>query len=393
MNLLSDSYFIKLNLLLLVVAAVYFFSLNKVNQPVIKRWFLLFGSVSVFIVPFLSIPTPVDGALATIVLPELNVGQVFTQTNPSFSIELMAKWLYVIISGVLIIKLLYGLYELSQKRKRATFTLIDGVPTLVNPEFKSAFSFGNRVYAPYLPLDEETLKHESIHIQQLHSLDKLWFELLVCLCWFNPAVFLFRKWAEENHEFEVDQLLLKDGVDADKYSRLLIEHALDQNGIRVTNTFSQFKILKTRINMMKTTSSKNARWRWLFAVPAVAMTIAAVQACDKSKLEGTVKEIAAVPDQPAKFKGGDEAMINWLGENIVYPEAAKAKGQQGTVYVTFLVHPDGDINHPQIVKSENPLLSSAAIAAIEAMPDWEPAVKNGKPVESQYTLPVKFALE
>ncbi|HET8962642.1 MAG TPA: energy transducer TonB, partial [Chitinophagales bacterium] len=42
------------------------------------------------------------------------------------------------------------------------------------------------------------------------------------------------------------------------------------------------------------------------------------------------------------FKGGEDAMMKYLAESIQYPAEAKEKGEQGKVYVGFVVDEKGN---------------------------------------------------
>lgn len=53
-------------------------------------------------------------------------------------------------------------------------------------------------------LEPEILEHELAHIQQRHSCDILFIEILKCVFWFNPILVLYKKAIELNHEFLAD---------------------------------------------------------------------------------------------------------------------------------------------------------------------------------------------
>src|SRR5688572_8629288 len=44
-----------------------------------------------------------------------------------------------------------------------------------------------------------------------------------------------------------------------------------------------------------------------------------------------------------EFPGGEEAMTEFIQDNVYYPELSKEMGEQGTVYVQFVVNTDGTI--------------------------------------------------
>lgn len=95
-----------------------------------------------------------------------------------------------------------------------------------------------------------------------------------------------------------------------------------------------------------------------------------------------------------RFKYGDQAFDNFLRNNIVYPEAAKAKRIAGRVYITFTVEKDGRLNdiHAQKFGNPDPELVAEAIRVVEKSPNWEPGTFYGQPVSVQYTVPINFTL-
>ena len=93
-----------------------------------------------------------------------------------------------------------------------------------------------------------------------------------------------------------------------------------------------------------------------------------------------------------QFPGGQIAMLQYLMENIKYPEQAMKKGIQGRVAVRFIVEKDGSISDVKPILSVHPLLNKEAVRVVESMPKWTPGKHNGKPVRVRFNLPVMFKL-
>lgn len=92
------------------------------------------------------------------------------------------------------------------------------------------------------------------------------------------------------------------------------------------------------------------------------------------------------------FPGGEAAMGEWIQKNIVYPEMAKEMGEQGTVYVQFVVNRDGSIVDVVIVRGVSESLDNEAKRVVKKMPKWSPGEQAGKPVRVRFTLPINFRL-
>jgi TonB family protein len=90
-----------------------------------------------------------------------------------------------------------------------------------------------------------------------------------------------------------------------------------------------------------------------------------------------------------EFEGGKEAMDKWIAENLVYPQKAKKKKVQGTVYVTAEVAKDGSLKEIDISTSPDDLLKEEAIRLVNKMPKWKPGSKPNEVV----LIPIEFKLE
>ena len=109
--------------------------------------------------------------------------------------------------------------------------------------------------------------------------------------------------------------------------------------------------------------------------------------------DGDEEQIINCFEDPAMFPGGVDALINYLHENLQYPEEAKEKGIEGRVVVQFWVEKDGTIDYIEVINKErDSALGKEAIRLVNSMPKWEPAMQRGEPVTMKFTLPVDFKL-
>jgi periplasmic protein TonB len=106
-------------------------------------------------------------------------------------------------------------------------------------------------------------------------------------------------------------------------------------------------------------------------------------------------EVEAVVDfaelEPA-FPGGEGAMMTWIQEHIEYPQLAIEMGEQGIVYVQFVVNKDGSIEQVKTLRGVSDALDSEAKRVVKRMPKWTPGEQAGKKVRVRYTLPIHFRL-
>ncbi|HLW29633.1 MAG TPA: energy transducer TonB [Brumimicrobium sp.] len=104
-------------------------------------------------------------------------------------------------------------------------------------------------------------------------------------------------------------------------------------------------------------------------------------------------EIVEYPEKEAGFPGGTAAMQKFLAENIKYPEIAMELGDQGRVFIEFVVNKDGSIEQVKILRGVSKEIDIEARRVVRKMPKWEPAQSNGEPVRARCRIPINFILQ
>ncbi len=124
---------------------------------------------------------------------------------------------------------------------------------------------------------------------------------------------------------------------------------------------------------------------------------------DFSKLVYSNEKIDAVfnnsikdndPDNYVRAQYGDSksGYMQYFHSNLKYPKEAKEANASGRVVIQFIIQTDGSVKVVQIIKSANAFLDYEAWELIEKMPKWNPATKDGHPIESYVTMPISFTL-
>jgi len=104
-------------------------------------------------------------------------------------------------------------------------------------------------------------------------------------------------------------------------------------------------------------------------------------------------EVLSTAEQMPKFPGGDEALLNFFGSKIVYPEAAKNDQIQGIVVLSFTIEKDGSISDLIVMRDIGGDCGDEALRVAKLMPNWTPGMQDGKTVRVSYKLPVRFQLD
>jgi len=116
---------------------------------------------------------------------------------------------------------------------------------------------------------------------------------------------------------------------------------------------------------------------------------------EKMELEDSISDednMYAIVETMPEFIGGQQKLMEFLKNNIKYPEKAKNNGVQGVVYISFIVDKNGDIQDIKVLKGVSDELDKEAVRVVKLMPKWKPGKQSGIPIGVSYTLPIKFAL-
>ena len=116
------------------------------------------------------------------------------------------------------------------------------------------------------------------------------------------------------------------------------------------------------------------------------------KALDTPKQNEDAEESVQSVEKIAQFKGGEKEFLSFLIENIKYPEC-EIESQDNTVNVilSFNILADGSVDDIAVKRSGGEVFDNEAIEVVKKTSGkWIPAEYNGKPVASQFTIPITF---
>ena len=310
-----------------------------------------------------------------------------------------------------------------------------GVTLVVHNQEIAPFSWMKYIVISRKDLEEngrEILIHEMAHIHHRHSVDLLVADICIFFQWFNPGAWLLKQELQNIHEYEADETVINEGVNAKEYQLLLIKKAVGTRLYSMANSFNHSKLKKRITMMLKEKSNPWARLKYLYVLPlaAIAVTafarpeisekmeeISAVKVNDLAEivqekvLQDTVKVskdekkdalvvtgvkskeeeeivIFEVVEQMPEYPGGMSALQKYLSEKIAgSPMKGKAGGR---VMVGFTVAETGKIKDVRVLQSDEASLNQEAERIVSEMPDWIPGKQRGRPVPVKYTVPIRF---
>nr|WP_262906945.1 M56 family metallopeptidase [Bacteroides thetaiotaomicron] len=334
------------------------------------------------LIPFIEVTTAHQTELSQTVLTVEQLLMMAEAMDPAeMSVaqpeELSISWVQVLLLFYLVGIIFFAcrnLYSLSRlllliksgKRER----LEGGVRLIVLEREVAPFSWMRYIVISRKDLEEdgrEILIHEMAHIQNRHSIDLLVADICIFFQWFNPGIWLLKQELQNIHEYEADETVINEGIDAKDYQLLLIKKAVGTRLYSMANSFNHSKLKKRITMMLKEKSNPWARLKYLYVLPlaAIAVTafarpeisekadeISAVKVNDlaaivEAKVEEITKDVSNITsgDSLKKLVVTGDSILKEKGTISIYGE----KGKNGGVATKLL--PDED-NHFKITKTQ-----------------------------------------
>ena len=275
-----------------------------------------------------------------------------------------------IIGGILTLcQFAYSFYALFRLMRQGTPKLVDGIHLILTDQPVAPFSWMQTIVISRKDFEEsgiEIMTHEMAHIKARHSIDLLISEICILFHWFNPSVWLLRQELQNIHEYEADESVLNQGVDAKRYQLLLIKKAVGaQRFTSMANSFNHSSLKKRIAMMLKQKSSPWARLKYLYVLPLAALTVVAFARPEishelekvprrilKTTEEETVKNIFCHPVQEKK-EPKRNVEVETLARDSVVSEKDMQAIQEKVSAVMEKYQPEIDKAVEEAVKAAN----------------------------------------
>lgn len=385
------------------------------------------------------------------------IGKVNDSVIPGagFDWQFLGIVLFALVTLVFALRFIYALLQIGQIIVRAKADKSEGYTLLKSQQIKSPFSFFKYVIIPdNLAMAKEELQiiidHELLHIRFNHSLEKLLLELFKVCCWWHPVAWLYKKEIELVHEYQVDDAMTQN-IKPITYKKILLQLVLQPQNLKLVNPISSN--IKKRILKMNQKKNINGPLRFIglsmMAIlgslfihscqhedsavqakeninkktvttpaqndPYEITTVDTITTFDYDTYEETVeimesKQLVHItPSRMPFFPGCDEELnyedlktcsdqklLRYIYTNLIYPSESREAGVEGMVVVKFVVSQYGMVYNKEYLRSPDNHLQQAVDDMLVKMNKdhtWIPGEQDGKKVNVQYTLPVKFKLE
>lgn len=400
------NYLLKSGILLLVFYAVYKLWLENEKMFRFNRAYLLLSLAFSFVIPLqlISIKPLLGNTLSIIQLDGVVIrtsNVVLNKDNSAQIITSVLSIIYLIVACLFMFRFIVNLYSFYKKNKDNNKQVLDNVKVVLIEEAALPHSFWKSIFinkeefeTGKIPL--ELIAHEKAHLQQKHTLDILFIEVLQIVFWFNPLLVLFKKAIKLNHEFLADEAVNKQFDSVTAYQKLLLNFASNKNTIALASNLN-YLITKKRLIMM---TKKESRFKMVLKVLLVSFVCVislfvfssetiAQKVKDKSDYDKMiVNDINDSIEKQPEYPGGIDAFYKLVGMNFKIPAEASKQKLEGKAIIEFMVERDGSLSEFKIVKDLGYGIGNEAIRTIKLSPKWIPGSINGKPARVLYTLPI-----
>ncbi len=187
--------------------------------------------------------------------------------NTYFKIFIIA---FGLVAVFLLGKLVFGLLKIQRFKKNFPKEQFEGINFYQTNLSNAPFSYFKNLFWKdsiilQSDLGKQILKHEMVHIEQKHSFDKIFVEIITSIFWFNPFFYLIKKEIHLIHEYLADKKAVKQS-DTKAFAQMLLASHFSGNSLPATSPFLSSN-LKKRLNMLKKSKTKYSYARRIFALP------------------------------------------------------------------------------------------------------------------------------
>lgn len=272
------NYILETTISLIILFLCYSLFFRKDKLLIFKRFYLLFAVVFSFSIPFFDFsPTEeseiyertISNIEGTITVDTINekflkpsqqiITEIFSEENSSFEFYNISLILYFIVIAFLLFRFAKNLHSLISKTQKSKTLPFKNVKIVLDKNKTVPFCFLKYIYINKSDYEnglikDELLNHELAHLQQFHTLDILFIELVQIIFWFNPILFFYKKAIKANHEYLADAAAIKKTKRKKEYCETLVNFASRNTTLNLASGYNS-SLIKRRIEMIAKQSS------------------------------------------------------------------------------------------------------------------------------------------
>ncbi len=294
-------YLLKTILVSGILLAYYWTALRDKKFHYYNRFYLLSSSVLSLVVPLLNFDWFTVEEPALIYSSNELIQFVLPTTTVQNGIHLDWADYVLITTGLITIALLglllFQIFKIQFLKNRSEVTKMDGFDFINTNEENAPFSFLNNLFwKQSISLQEEggqqIFKHEITHIQQKHTWDRIYCQIIASIFWMNPFNWIIQKELVAIHEFIADEEAVGNSNVAD-FAKMLLQTHYGNHFLNPTHSFF-YSSIKRRLAMLTQTSNPTYSYlRRVMVLPVLVITISlvSIKVHAREKIENKVESI------------------------------------------------------------------------------------------------------
>ena len=225
---------------------------------------------------------------------------MITTEKKDLSFADLAPLLYLTVSIVFLIMLCQMLLHIRSLKRQNENRLINDIHFINTDNDKGTpfsffkYIFWNNDIDLHSPAGNRIFRHELAHIQERHSWDKMFINIVLIVFWCNPIFWLIRKELSMIHEFIADKRAVEDG-DTAAFASMILVASYPKHRFSITNNFFYSPIKRRLIMLTKKQNSRINYFSRLAVLPLLVIVFAAFAL--KTKTTDRYASLLAVSDK------------------------------------------------------------------------------------------------
>ncbi len=332
-----------------------------------NRFYLLAAMSLSMILPLLKInfwQPAIEQNQAIRVLRAVSVGDeymnniILTAQKSNWSWEQLYPAGYLLVSVILLFVMVRTLYSICTLLKKYPVQQIDEIAFVNTDDSSTPFSFFKYIFwndgiDVNTTTGKQIFKHEVAHIQEKHTYDKLFINIVLVFCWCNPFFWLYRKELNMIHEFIADKKAMEDS-DTSAFAAMILQAAYPKHRFELTNNFFYSPIKRRLLMLTKIDNPKISYIARLMVLPLAVLIFAAFTF--KAKTKGHLyhgKKITVVIDAGHGGQDGGAKSVDGIFEkDLTLAIAKKIRELNSNENIEILLTRNDDIFQPAMQKAE-----------------------------------------
>ena len=265
----------------------------------VARIYLVTTAILGVIIPIMELPIyPANTLYVEFPIIANNVGvsqhqvvddSVQNTTDWGRMMGVVALAIYLIVVIFNLVCFAWRLRRIFHLRRKARLTFYEAYTLAESEQVREPFSFWRTIFLGFTIQGierEQIIAHEASHIRHRHTIERLVVELLRCVAWFNPFVWIVGGLLIQVQEWEADYDVLCEGYDVQEYRKIIFRQLFGYNPDITCGLRSQ--ITKKRFLMM--TEFKKGKYSFLRLGMAFPMVAAMILAFGAVRAEAEIVE-------------------------------------------------------------------------------------------------------